>query len=167
MSAGSQAVNAQTNRSPVLARRTRSKLMNRIAVLTILILGLAAFSQTHAQVTGKTFKVTVKSSFGTTFTDCFRFDNPDPGQLTIDLLFQTITYRHGQLDKVKTSFKAVSLFGQSLSIMYDGEEIEALEHLNGEAVNEFGDTFVFAGHEEHTCNAISGASSVTSSPWRQ
>src|SRR5215472_440230 len=72
-------------------RRTRSKLMNRIAALTILVLGLAPFSQTHAQVTGKTFKVTVKSSFGTTFTDCFRFDNPEPGQLTIDLLFQTIT----------------------------------------------------------------------------
>jgi hypothetical protein len=100
--------------------------MNRIAALTILVLGLAPFSQTHAQVTGKTFKVTVKSSFGTTFTDCFRFDNPEPGQLTIDLLFQTITYRHGQLDQVKTRFKAVSLFAQPLSIMYYGEEIEAL-----------------------------------------
>ena len=141
--------------------------MNRVAALTILVLGLAPFSQTHAQVTGKTFKVTVKSSFGTTFTDCFRFDNPAPGQLTSDQLAQTITYRHGQLDQVKTRFKAVSLFAQSLSIMYYGEEIEALEQLNGEAVNEFGDTFVFSGHEGHTCNAISGASSVTSSPWRQ
>jgi hypothetical protein len=141
--------------------------MNRIAALTILILGLAPFSQTQAQVTGKTFKVTVKSSFGTTFTDCFRFDNPDPGQLSVDLLFQTITYRHGQLDKVKTRFKAVSLFGQSLSIMYYGEEMEALEQLNGEAVNEFGDTFVFSGHQDRACTAISGASSVTSSPYRQ
>lgn len=141
--------------------------MNKIAGLAILVLGLAPFSLTHAQVTGKTFKVTVKSSFGTNFTDCLRFDNPQPGQLTIDLLSQTITYRHGQLDKVKTRFKAVSQFAQSLSIMYYGEEVEALEQLNGEAVNEFGDTFVFSGHEEHTCNAISGASSLATSPWRR
>jgi len=140
--------------------------MNRIAALAILVLGLAPFSQTHAQVTGKTFKITVKSSFGTTFTDCFRFDNPAPGQLTSDQLAQTITYRHGQLDQVKTRFKAVSLFGQSLSIMFYGEEIEALEQLNGEAVNEFGDTFVFSGHEELTCSTTS-RSSVASSPWRQ
>src|SRR5262250_1658285 len=141
--------------------------MNRIAALTILVLGLAPFSQTHAQVTRKTFKVTVKSSFGTTFTDCFRFDNPEPGQLTVDLLFQTITYRHGQLDKVKTSFKAVSLFAQSLSIMYYGEEVDALEQLNGEAVSEFGDTFVFSGHIERTCNANSVSPSVALSPWRR
>jgi len=140
--------------------------MNKIAAITILVLGLAPFSQTHAQVTRKTFKVTVKSSFGTTFTDCFRFDNPEPGQLTIDMLAQTITYRHGQLDHVKTRFKAVSLFAQPLSIMFYGEEVEALEQLNGEAVSEFGDTFVFSGHEERTCNTTSG-SSVGSSPWRR
>src|SRR5215469_2240526 len=165
VSADSQAVHGQTNMSPVSAD-ARSTLMNRIAALAILILGLAPFSQTHAQVTGKTFKITVKSSFGTTFTDCFRFDNPDPGQLTIDLLFQTITYRHGQLDKVKTRFKAVSLFAQSLSIMYYGEEIEALKQLNGEAVSEFGDTFEFTGHEERNCNTTFVSPSVAaSSPW--
>lgn len=138
--------------------------MNRIVALTILVLGLAPFSQTNAQVTGKTFGVTVKSSFGTTFTDCFRFDNPQPGQLTIDTLGQTVTYRHGQLNQVATRFKAVSQFAQPLSIMFYGEEIEALEQLNGEAVSEFGDTFVFSGREERTCRTTT--LSVGSSPWR-
>jgi hypothetical protein len=126
--------------------------MKRIVALTVLsfaafAVGLALISSAYAQVTGKTFRVMVKSSFGTTFTDCFRFDFPNPGDLTIDLLFQTITYRHGQLDTVDTSFKAVSRSGQPLSIMVYGEEIEALEQLTGEGVNEFGNTFVFSGPE--------------------
>jgi len=130
--------------------------MKRIAALTILILGFAPIRTTHAQAVGKLFQVTVKSSFGTTFTDCFRFDTPNSGDLTIDRLFQTITYRHGQLDSVQARFKAVSRSGQPLSIMFYGEEIEALELLTGEAVNEFGDTFVLAGLETSSCNAIAG-----------
>jgi hypothetical protein len=126
--------------------------MKRITALTVLsfaafALALAPISTAYAQVTGKTFRVTVKSSFGTTFTDCYRFDVPVTGSLTIDQLFQVITYRHGQLDMVDTRFKSVSLSGQPLSIMFYGEEIEALEQLTGEAVNEFGDTFVFSGPE--------------------
>src|SRR5262252_6409596 len=126
--------------------------MRRVAALTGLSLaaflgGLALTSSANAEVTGKTFRVTVKSSFGTTFTDCFRFDVPVAGDLRIDELLQTITYRHGQLNTVDTRFKAVSLSGQLLSIMFFGEEVEALEQLNGEAVNEFGDTFVFSGPE--------------------
>jgi hypothetical protein len=126
--------------------------MKRIVALTIVSFAafavrLALISSAYAQVTGKTFRVTVKSSFGTTFTDCFRFDFSNPGDLTINLLFQTITYRHGQLDTVDTRFKAVSRSGQPLSIMFYGEEIEALEQLTGEGVSEFGDTFVFSGPE--------------------
>ena len=125
--------------------------MKRITSLIVssfaAVLALAPLSSTYAQVTGKTFRVTVKSSFGTTFTDCFRFDVPVAGSLAIDGLGQVVTYRHGQLDTVDTRFKAVSRFLQPLSIMFYGEEIEALEQLTGEAVNEFGDTFVFSGPE--------------------
>jgi hypothetical protein len=128
--------------------------MNRIIVLTVLsfvafVAGLAPISDAHADPTGMTFRVTVKSSFGTTFTDCYRFDVPVAGSLTIDLLSQVLTYRHGQLDEAdaRSRFKAVSRFGQPLSIMFYGEEIEALEQLTGEAVSEFGDTFVFSGPE--------------------
>jgi hypothetical protein len=125
--------------------------MKRIAMLTVLVLGLAPVSGTDAQVTGRIFRVGVRSSFGTTFMDCFRFDVPSTGDLTIDNLFQTITYRHGQLDQVDTRFKAVSRSGQPLSIMFYGEEIEGLELLVGEAVSAFGDTFVFAGMETSSC----------------
>jgi hypothetical protein len=128
--------------------------MNRIIVLTVLsfvafVAGLAPISDAHADPTGMTFRVTVKSSFGTTFTDCYRFDFPNPGDLRIDLLVQTLTYRHGQLDEAdaRSRFKSVSRSGQPLSIMFFGEEIEALEQLTGEAVNELGDTFVFSGPE--------------------
>jgi hypothetical protein len=55
--------------------------MKRIAALRALsivfTLALAPISRTDAGtigVTGKTYLVTVKSSFRTTFTDCFRFD---------------------------------------------------------------------------------------------
>ena len=128
--------------------------MKRVPALTMvsfvaLTLGLAPLSNTYANPTGNTFSVTVKSSFGTTFTDCFRFDVPGAGDLTIDLLRQVVTYRHGQLDAPDASarFKAVSRSRQPLAIMHFGEEIEALEQLTGEAVNEFGDTFVFSGPE--------------------
>src|SRR5215831_11763279 len=142
--------------------------MKRISALTLFsftafALAMAPISTTYAQVTGKTFRVTVKSSFGTTFTDCYRFDSPNPGDLTIDLLFQTLTYRHGQLDTVDTRFKAVSRFLEPLSIMFYGEEIEALEQLTGEAVSEFGDTFVFSGPETQLCVPGVGAPGATSS----
>jgi hypothetical protein len=132
------------------------KMMKRVAALTMvsfvaLTLGLAPPSNAQPDGTpaGETFRVTVKSSFGTTFTDCFRFDVPGAGDLAIDELGQVITYRFGQLDSPEASarFKAVSRSGQPLAIMFFGEEIEALEQLTGEAVNEFGDTFVFSGPE--------------------
>jgi hypothetical protein len=66
---------------------------------------------------------------------------------------------------IPTSFKAVSLFGQPLSIMFFGEEVEGLKRLNGEAVNEFGDTFVFSGLEVPAC--IFTLDPAASSPYRQ
>ena len=130
--------------------------MRKIIALTglsfvAIALGFAPISSIYAEVTGRIFRVTVKSSFGTTFTDCFRFDIPALGALTIDGLGPPITYRHGQLNQDEFRFKAVSRFLQPLSIMFFGEEVEGLEQLNGEAVNEFGDTFVFSGPEVPSC----------------
>ena len=65
-------------------------MMKRIVALTVLCfagvfaLGLAPISGLFAAVPGHIYQVTVKSSFGTTFTDCFRFDTPQPGFLTIE-----------------------------------------------------------------------------------
>jgi hypothetical protein len=149
--------------------------MTRIVALTVLSFaaafssGFAPISSLYAGVSGHIYGVTVKTSFGTTFTDCYRFDTPQPGFLTIDGLGPAIRYSHGQLDPlpplIPTSFKAVSLFGQPLSIMLFGEEVEGLEQLNGEAVNEFGDTFVFSGLEVPAC--VLTLDPAASSPYRQ
>src|SRR5262245_65598125 len=101
--------------------------MKRIAVLTMFAFGLASTVTTRAEVTGRIFRVTVKSSFGTTFTDCFRFDVPGTGLLTIDGLGEVITYRHGQLDLVTTSLKAVSQFGLPLTLVCYGEGSEGVD----------------------------------------
>ena len=148
--------------------------MKRIVGLTVLsfatfAFGLAPLHTIYAEVSGHIYRVTVKSSFGTTFTDCFRFDVPQPGFLTIDGLGPAIRYRHGQLDPlpplIPTSFKAVSLFGQPLSIMFFGKEVEGLERLSGEAVNEFGNTFVFSGLEVPDC--VLTLDPAASSPYQQ
>ena len=135
--------------------------MKRIAALTLVALGLVLVGSSYGDVTGNTYRVTVVSSFGTMFTDCFRFDAPGPGDLTIDLLGPPITYAHGQLDVVGTRFKAVSRSGQPLSIMFYGEELTGLGQLNGEAVNEGGNTFVFSGPLTPSCQPSAG----TTSPW--
>ena len=153
-------------------------MMKRIVALTVLsfaaafALAFAPLRSLYAEVSGHIYQVTVKSSFGTTFTDCYRFDTPQPGFLTIEGLGPAIRYRLGQLDPlpggtpgVDTRFKAVSLFSQPLSIMFFGEEVEGLEQLNGEAVNEFGDTFVFSGLEVPTC--VATLDPAAGSPYRQ
>jgi len=150
-------------------------MMTRIVALTVLSFaaaftsGFAPISSLYAGVSGHIYGVTVKSSFGTTFTDCFRFDSPQPGFLSIDGLGPAIRYSHGQLDPlpplIPASFKAVSLFGQPLSIMLFGEEVEGLERLSGEGVNEFGDTFVFSGLEVPAC--VLTLDPAASSPYRQ
>src|SRR5262249_43472420 len=102
--------------------------MKKIVALTVLsiatfALGIAPINSIYAQVPSHIFRVTVKSSFGTTFTDCFRFDFPNAGSLTIDGLGPPITYRVGQLNQDVFRFKAVSRFLQPLSIMFYGEEV--------------------------------------------
>jgi hypothetical protein len=130
----------------------RNRLTYQLAVALILAGSLVyAGGYEKPGPDNRTYRVRVVSSFETEFIDCYRFDTPNPVELTIDLLFQTIPYRHGQLDTVQADFKAVSLSGQALSIMFFGTAVDPLERLNGEAVNEFGDTFVFSGREAKDC----------------
>jgi hypothetical protein len=138
--------------------KTSKRSLMSLAVAVGLALVVNGGGVVHAQrqalpagPSNTTYQVTVVSSFGTTFTDCFRFDTPGMGDLTIDGLGQPITYRHGQLDANSERFKAVSRSGQALSIMFFGEAVDALNQLNGEAVNEFGDTFVFTGMSNNAC----------------
>ncbi len=122
-----------------------------VAVLTGSLAFLSIVLGATAGPANTTYRVSVVSSFGTTFTDCFRFDAPNSGDLSIDLLFQVITYRFGQLNTVSSRFKSVSRSGQALSIMFFGEAFDPLNQLTGEAVNEFGDTFVFSGPSDAAC----------------
>jgi len=134
--------------------KTSKRFLGSLAVAVGLVFVINGVGLVHAQrqaapagPSNTIYQVTVVSSFGTTFTDCFRFDTPGMGDLTSDALGPAITYRHGQLDSNSERFKAVSRFGQPLSIMFFGE-----------AVNEFGDTFVFSGTSNATCPT--GASSL-------
>ena len=145
--------------------KTSKRVLMSLAVavgLAVLVIGVGVVhAQRQALPAGPSntiYGVMIVSSFGTNFTDCFRFDNPGPGDLSIDGLGQTITYRHGQLDTNSERFKAVSRSGQALAIMFFGEAVDPLNRLNGEAVNEFGDTFVFSGTSNPTCPA--GPSSI-------
>jgi hypothetical protein len=135
--------------------------MKRVALLTVLsftafAMGIVLISSAYADVTGKTFRVTVKNNRGFTDISCYRFDFPDPGNLKIDGLVDILIYSHGQLDEgdVHSRFKAVSKAPQvalpTFAIMLFGEEIQALEQLTGEGLtNANGEvtTFVFTGEE--------------------
>ena len=121
------------------------------AVLTGTLFFISIAPRAIAGPDQTTYRVRVASSFGTLFTDCFRFDTPNTGDLSIDGLFQVLTYRHGQLDVVIERFKAVSRSFDSLAIMFFGEAIDPLNFLTGEAVSEFGDTFVFTGRRDANC----------------
>lgn len=134
----------------------RRKRMHGLSVvlLSVLTEALLLFSIVPGATAGPDntiYVVTVVSSFGTTFTDCYRFDTPGNGDLPIDQLGQVITYRHGQLNTVASRFKAVSRSGQPLAIMFFGEAVDPLNRLTGEAVSEGGDTFVFSGPSTASC----------------
>ncbi len=120
----------------------------RLAVIGFLLALAAPLQAGHVNTT---YRVVVVSSFGTTFTDCFRFDNPASGDLSIDALGQVLTYRHGQLDTVPSRFKAVTRFIAPFEIMFFGEFFDPLNQMTGEAINEFGDTFVFSGPSDAAC----------------
>jgi hypothetical protein len=95
-----------------------------LAVVTGSLVFLSNVPQVTAGPTNTTYRVRVVSSFGTNFTHCFRFDTPN---LTIDGLFQAVTYRHGQLDTLDERFKAVSRSFQPLAIMFFGEAMNTHE----------------------------------------
>jgi hypothetical protein len=134
----------------------RSRLTVALTVALTLTAGalLADAGDRKPGPAGRVYKVTVVSSFATEFIDCYRFDTPNTGDLTIDELFQTIPYRRGQLDTVRSEFKAVAPAEQGFGIMFFGQAVDALLRLNGEAVNEFGDTFVYSGQEADECQSV-------------
>ena len=134
--------------------------MRRTTLVAMVIMGfsLAMAADIESAHRTRTYRVSVESSFGTTFTDCFRFNTPNSGDLSADLLGQTLTYRHGKLDTVRRRFKAVTR-DNAFEIMYFGRFItpddQIPPRITGEAINELGDTFVFSGVRDEACTSSS------------
>jgi hypothetical protein len=144
----------------------RSKRTHGLAVVltTVLTGGLVLLSIVPEVIAGhvhRTYRVEVVSSFGTTFTDCFRFDTPRSGDLSLDLLPYILIYRHGRLAKVRSRFNAVTR-DHVFEIMFFGQFINPLKHMTGEGVSEEGATFVFSGQRDDACVAseLSGQSAT-------
>jgi hypothetical protein len=148
-----------TSKSAIAATRLhyerQGSSMKRIAALTAAAVGLVLVSSSYADVTLGTYRVSLISNAEQSFIDCYRFDQPNPGDLTIDLLpGGPVTYRHGQLDAVGESFKAVSRPGQ-MRISFAGTDVTVFGQMRGEAVNAAGSTWVFVGTRVDKCEPFS------------
>jgi hypothetical protein len=97
------------------------------------------------------FEVQVHSSFGTTFTDCFRFSAPRTGILNIDGFGSPLTYRFGGLDSDRLAWKSVTISPPPFAIMFFGQ-FSPFGRIKGEALNEFGDTFILNGVLNESCS---------------
>ncbi len=126
------------------------KLLAVAAMLTIgVALPVAAPAQ-QIDAFRAGFEVQVQSSFGTVFTDCFQFDRTN----TLNILgFPTpLTYTFGDLDTDRSRFKAVTRSDPAppFQIMFFGRSLN-FGRIKGEALNEFGDTFIFSGVRNDSC----------------
>ncbi len=99
-------------------------------------------------VEDRVFQVTVRASFGGSFGDCLRF-GPN-GDLFIDGLGQTLTWRANRLDTSPNRWQATSRTGDPLPIAFHGAVLGE-SSLAGNGVSESGDTFVFTGTENAAC----------------
>jgi hypothetical protein len=123
-----------------------------------LFLALPAAAQVGPAAIQATYEADVQSSFGTTFTDCFRFNDPDPKDLFIDGFGVPLLFRFGDLNQDKARFQAITVTdsGAPFAIMFYGK-FGTFGRFNGQAVNEFGDTFVFSGQRNDLCPASTRA----------
>lgn len=115
---------------------------------------------------GNTYLVHVKSSFGTKFDDCYSFDHNSPGTLTIQWLGEPLTYAHDDLNKDDEDWQATSQAYAFLGIAFHGSTDHHGEKIKGNAVSEFGDTFVFKGEKSKKCE-VETLRTQTANPYRQ
>lgn len=137
--------------------------MLKSLALTVLLAIVAFPVASSAQETDvgvrATFEVTVQSNFGTVFTDCFRFDEPGNFRLTVDGFGTPLLYRFGDLNKDRTDFISItrSASNAPFQITFFGN-FGNVGRIRGQALNEFGNTFVFSGVRNESCPAaLTGA----------
>lgn len=144
-------------------------MMKSLGVAVLLAVGAfpVASPAQGTDAVNATYEVQVRSSFGTEFTDCFRFDVPGNFRLTIDGFGPPLTYRFGDLNGERGRFKSVSRgadSGAPFEIMFFGNFLD-FGGIKGEALNEFGNSFVFRGARNESCPLA--VSEAAKNPYRQ
>lgn len=119
--------------------------MKKLAI--IIVMGLFS-TAVMADVAGRTFEANVISSFGTQFSDCFRFD--DAGNVFVDGLGQTQTFSQDFLGNSPAAWQSSSRTGDALAIAFHGRERDAMSWI-GNGINETGDTFIVIAFENPGC----------------
>ncbi len=114
------------------------------------------------------YAVKVKSSFLTEFDSCWSFGHHFPGVLKISDLNGggVLTYAHDNRNKDDDDWQATSLSNANFGISFHGEVNNHGSEIKGNAVNEFGDTFVFKGKRIAKCQVPAVKSlNQTTNPW--
>lgn len=140
------------------------KTTTPMAAIAALVLASVALPA-QADHVRRTYEVVVQSSAGTTFTDCFRFDQPQSAVLTIDG-FGSILYTHGGLGNRLNRFKGVGAAGNA-AISFFGRFTRNFRRISGDAVNSDGVAFVFSGRRRQGCgrSSVDSASGALGSPY--
>src|SRR5215510_7012888 len=126
--------------------KTREHICFALLVGVTIVTLLGSASKAIAfHPSGHIYKVLVKSSFGTAFSDCYRY-NAD-GTLIIDGLGIPGVYDHDNLganNRKTQGINADESFGLATHAQHG---LVAHPTVNGDAISTFGDTFIFEGSE--------------------
>jgi hypothetical protein len=141
----------------------RSRLLI-VAVGASFLVRLALPAARAASPDGITYSVTVKTSFGTTFQDCFRFDNPKLGLLTIDRLSAIegpLVWSHAKPARVPKYWMAVTsvALGANAGFAFSGNSSgdHVVGKLCAEALYEQDDTYSLRGTPDPSCSVAAPA----------
>jgi hypothetical protein len=133
-------------------------------VILFVLFGLTSLA--HAQA-GQVYEVSVSSSAGGSFCDCFRFSSESPGCLTIDGLGKGQIYGPTSSGGWQSTYIVRSnVCGvnehsrpRAFGISFHGTVVT--DQILGEAINDSGELFTFSGLENPACSLSS--CSVTAS----
>jgi len=153
----------------VFMKKLTNLLTSTMNTLVLIVGFIFVLVGTHVQADiNSIFAVTVKSSLGHTFKDCYRFDTPSSGDLSIDELGQTLTYVHGKMDGLagtgQRRFKAVTR-GDDSEVSFFGKLMNPGNRIHGEAVGENGASFVFTGKRKGSCTIPESRKGSETSPY--
>jgi hypothetical protein len=97
---------------------------------------------------GHTYQVLVTSSFGTQFTDCFRYNTG--GILIIDGLGGSGVYDHDNRGTNVTKTQGINT-GGTVELATHAQHKSRFKKIKGDAISRAGDTFTFDGFENPGC----------------